>query len=264
MFKVNYHLHSTFSFDGEDSLANLCEAAIKAGLKEIAVTDHCECNHLDVQPYNYKQIHTEFLKVQEQFEGRIKLRFGVELGQATQNPEFAEHLLKKARYDVVLGSLHNLNNKKDFFYLNYNRNNADKIIGLYFQELYELCVWNNFDVLAHMDYPSRYMIDYGFKYSFKKYRDIIKLILQKLISTGKALEINTAGLRTALNRTIPSQEIIEMYKEIGGYYITVGTDAHKTEHIKSGIDNAYDLLRDLGFRYITVYENRKPLQYKIN
>ena len=48
---VDYHLHSNFSFDGTQSLRELCEAAVSRGLSEIAVTEHMDI-YKD-KPYGY-------------------------------------------------------------------------------------------------------------------------------------------------------------------------------------------------------------------
>ena len=36
----DFHIHSRVSFDGHDTGAQLAQAAVKAGLKEICFTDH--------------------------------------------------------------------------------------------------------------------------------------------------------------------------------------------------------------------------------
>ena len=45
---------------------------------------------------------------------------------------------------------------------------------------------------------------------------------------------------------------------MGGEIITVGSDAHKKEDIGFGFDIANDLLKNVGFRYYTVFKERKP------
>ena len=49
-----------------------------------------------------------------------------------------------------------------------------------------------------------------------------------------------------------------MYKALGGEIITVGSDAHIKENIGYGFDVAEALLEETGFRYYTVFKNRKP------
>ena len=58
-------------------------------------------------------------------------------------------------------------------------------------------------------------------------------------------------------------ENLHQDKELGGEILTVGSDAHVPETIGAGVNAAYDLIRAAGFRYITVYEGRKPRFVKL-
>ena len=49
-----------------------------------------------------------------------------------------------------------------------------------------------------------------------------------------------------------------MYKELGGEIITVGSDAHLPEHIGYGFRNIPELLKSVGFKQYTVFENHIP------
>ena len=49
-----------------------------------------------------------------------------------------------------------------------------------------------------------------------------------------------------------------LYRELGGEIITVGTDAHIARDAGLYLREGYDLLRELGFRYVTVFQKRRP------
>ena len=78
------------------------------------------------------------------------------------------------------------------------------------------------------------------------------------MTNKKALEINSAGLRQPIGITSPDESIIRRYKELGGKYITVGSDAHYAEHLGAGISEAYELALSCGFEKIAVYQDRMP------
>ena len=42
MYLVDYHMHSKYSFDGKHEIRDICDAAVKRGLSEIAITDHMD------------------------------------------------------------------------------------------------------------------------------------------------------------------------------------------------------------------------------
>lgn len=66
-----------------------------------------------------------------------------------------------------------------------------------------------------------------------------------------------------MNRLLPSRDILELYKQMGGEIITVGSDAHRPERVGDRIDEAYDLLKDIGFNYVTTFKERKPEFHKL-
>lgn len=83
------------------------------------------------------------------------------------------------------------------------------------------------------------------------------------MNRGKGIEINTSGLRVDLRQTLPHRDILRLYRECGGTYITIGSDAHKAEEVGEGILQAVEEIRSLGYENITTYEKRKPIQHSI-
>ena len=68
-------------------------------------------------------------------------------------------------------------------------------------------------------------------------------ILKKVIAMGKGIELNTAGWKYGLAFCHPHPEILCRYKELGGEIITVGSDAHKPEHVAYDFQKAADVLK---------------------
>lgn len=79
---------------------------------------------------------------------------------------------------------------------------------MYFENiLANLSVHTDFDVYGHLDYAIRYAKEKDKNYSYEKYKNIIDRILETILSLGKGIEINTAGLRKGLRSTNPCFEI---------------------------------------------------------
>ena len=72
------------------------------------------------------------------------------------------------------------------------------------------------------------------------------------------MECNTAGFKYGLGQPHPSMEILKRYKELGGELLTLGSDAHAPCHIAYDFQKASDLLKACGFRYYTIFKERKP------
>ncbi len=263
MFKTDYHLHTNRSFDGQMTIFELCEKAIDLGFSDIAITDHCECNALNVL-YDYDLSKKDYLIAKEKYKGKIAIKFGIEIGQPTQNLEYANKLLDNANYDFIIGSLHNNENELDYLDLDYGKIDIDEYLTKYYNEILQMCNWGKFDVLGHLDYPSRYLARVLAKYDMLKYKDEIAKIFLKLINDGKGIEVNTSTTKDILGRTMPQFELIKLYKDLGGQIITIGSDAHKTEYIGLNFENAREQIINAGFKYISIFENRKASYVKLD
>ena len=72
-----------------------------------------------------------------------------------------------------------------------------------------------------MDYVVRYGAHQAEEYSYRKYAEEIDEILKHLISHGKGLEMNMAGMKYGLGFPNPHPDVIRRYKELGGEIVTI-------------------------------------------
>ena len=260
----DYHFHTLRSFDAFTSLFDMAKIAQKCGFSEICVTDHCEVNDLTASEYDCAGAYSDYNEVFEKFEP-LKIKFGVELGQALQNKPKAEEFVNNSAYDFIIASLHNTTKYKDpYFFTKEEFLNIDinDMMQVYFEELYDCCEWGKFDVLGHLDYPLRYLNGFGFEYNLDGHLEQIKQIFSLLIEKGKGIEVNSSGIGN-IGRTFPGFEIVLLYKKLGGEIITVGSDAHTADDMGKGIGEAVQMVSDAGFKFITTYDKHKPKFNKI-
>lgn len=254
------HTHSVISFDGNDSCEELCKSAIEKNIKYLAITDHCDIDgkDLDVDALCSEQ-YAQVSRVKKEYKDRLNVLRGLEIGQGIYRKELTEKILNQYDYDFVLGSLHNLDNMEDFFFIDYKQYDVYELLNQYFDGLLELSRWGEFDSLAHLTYPLRYIVAREkINVDMTKYADVIDAIFETLAKNNKALEINTSGLFMPMNDTLPNISFIKRFKQLGGEYVTIGSDSHYASKIGQGIDRGYKIAYDSGFRYITVFENRQP------
>ena len=113
------------------------------------------------------------------------------------------------------------------------------------------------DVLGHLPYILRYTnLRDGNRITLGRYVPHITQILTNLIQRGIGLELNTNRARGNLEERW--RPILECYHRLGGEIVTLGSDAHRPEDVGLGIPEGAELLRSIGFRYHTVYRQRKP------
>lgn len=264
---VDLHTHTDHSFDGHYPVCELCDEAINRGIKTIAFTDHLEMDvfYKDNFDKTVAEAFEDISKAKELYKGRLEVLTGAEFGEAVYDKAVSEDILGKYDFDFVIGAIHNLPHKDDFYYMNFEGDmDFYPLLDEYFDLELEMVRWAKFDTLAHLTYPLRYIIgNYGRSVDMSRYSEIIDEILTTLIHNKTALELNTAGYRQPIGIPSPDESIIRRYKELGGELLTFGSDAHYTEHLGADIGRGYELALKCGFDKMTVYRKREPFTVPI-
>lgn len=259
MITADSHAHSTCSHDGRSSLWEMAGAAISRGMTRLYLTEHCDTNFdQEGNPY------TNFMRKSIQDARRdlptgIRLPLSIELGQMTAFPAIAERILSLDDYEFVIGSLHRLTGNFSMLKHPYKtRRDCQTVLARYMDELTVFAAESEYDALGHIDYPLRYFYTMcGEILSLDDFPNALDEVLRIVISRGKALELNTAALRKGYPKLM--ENAVFRFRELGGTYITVGSDAHHTADLQHSFDLAEALLRRAGFQSYTVYEHRTPI-----
>lgn len=264
----DYHLHSEFSADSEMEMDEICQTAIKKGLKEIAITDHHDIDYQDdsieflIDKNSYLK---EIEKFQEKYKEKLIIKKGIELGLQT-------HILDKCNeylyddFDFVIGSFHTAE-KSDLyngdFFKDYNQWEA---YLKYLKTVLEVVKkYENYSVIGHLDIIRRYG-EFKSKPDLmenKKAEKLIREILQTIIKKDKGLEVNTSGYRLDGKNPLPSFEILKLYYQLGGRILTIGSDSHNSSDISNKFESTISQLKEIGFKELTTFNKMKPTFHKI-
>lgn len=270
MYLCDFHTHTRISFDSEASLADMVAAAKQEGLQELCITDHCDLLDGDGHPtptFPWPQALEQYRPYAGE-DQPVQVRLGLELGSAPYDPQDARAILAQAgeELDFVLGSLHNwigAQNNQDFYFTNYTsdpglcRQAVENALAHTWELVkdYPDC----YDALAHIIYPLRYMQRDGQHLTLEPFRDQVEEIFRQVAQSHHALEVNTCrGM--SLEAWLP---LLRWFKECGGEFVTVGSDAHAPRHMALGIPRALELLQEAGFSYVTTYRGRNPVPHKL-
>lgn len=262
------HTHSENSPDGVHSVIFMVEAAIEAGFQGIAITDHCDCELMEEFNYDVRIRNSvlDVARAKAAFHKQIIITAGIELGQPAEDRAVAKMILEQQPFDFVLLSLHKTLKGKDFYEIDYKQMSTQQIenmMRVYFEELLDIIAWADFDVLAHLTFPIRYpKLWEGIDINVMKFEQQITAILNVLVQREKGLEINTSGLRHGID-IMPPDWVVRRFYELGGKYITLGSDAHRAGDIGSGIHEGMRILKDAGFEQFAFYRDRKPVMLRI-
>ncbi len=261
MITTDCHTHTKFSSDSNTAPEDQIIAALEKGLSYLCFTDHEDmdyCNpnefQLDISSY------TSYMeKLRNRYKSQIDIGIGIEIGLQPHLTERLSKFISSYPFDFVIGSSHMVQHMDPYFPEFWEgKEEKQSILSYYEDTLKNIQSFDCFDVYGHIDYIIRYRPDKTKPYRYTDYSDILDEILKQLIQKGKGIECNTAGFKHNLRQPNPEPALLTRYRELGGEILTIGSDAHKPEHIAYDFYKIPQILKECGFRYYTVFHQRKP------
>ena len=181
-----------------------------------------------------------------------------QLGIQPQLGDAYRQWLSDKSFDFLIGSTHLVDRFDPYYPDFWTSYDAASGVNRYLDvTLQNIRAFDDFDVYGHIDYIIRYVPDGDRVFSYKKHADQVDAVLKLLIEKGKGIEINTGGYKAGLSEPNPCHDVLRRYTELGGELITRGSDAHTTEYVAYRFADAKEVLRECGFRYFTVFRERK-------
>ncbi|MHB1393145.1 MAG: histidinol-phosphatase HisJ family protein [Clostridia bacterium] len=263
----DFHTHSRFSSDSNSSMLAMAQAGKSSGLRGICFTDHVDLDYPSTQisfDFAYNDYINELNSIKVLFPEDFEIYSGIELGMQPHINAENEALLKDKHFDFIIGSIHSVN-KKDLYDGSFlDGITHDEGIMNYFRDMLQ-CIDNfkDYDVLGHLDGIRRYLYKNENGFSYDIYKGLIHNVLSKLVNSNKGIELNTSGLRYGLSSFHPLPDILKLYQFLGGEIITLGSDSHSPNTLGYEFNSALTLLSDIGFKYYTIFKDRKPVFIKI-
>lgn len=254
IYKTDYHIHSTFS-DGRSAPEDYIAPAVAAGLKEIGFSEHLtfftgslnwSMDASGVEPYLK---HIENLKRNI---SSVMVRTGLEIDFFPGKEKEIRSLLKKTKLDYAIGSVHYLGDSSvdegpEF----YEGKNIDRLFELYFDRVAAAAASGLFDIIAHCDLVRIY----GFKPGSNP-EHLYRNLAQSFRIHDVAFEINTNGRNRPIGDFYPDRKYIGIFRE-ENVPVCVNSDAHMPSRVGQYFDEAYELLRSVGYTEMAVFENRE-------
>lgn len=264
MIRADYHVHTDFSSDSSTPMEDMVARAIELGLERICFTDHMDYDFPVTEGYTFvfepEEYFTKLAELTDKYKRKIKILKGIELGLQPHLGERYQKLIQSYPFDFIIGSTHLAQGIDPYLPVYWENRTKEEGVRLYFEEITKnLQNFDGFLINGHLDYMIRYAPDTNAGFTYTDYPDTIDTMLRTIISKGKGIEVNTSGFKYGLSVPHPHTDILKRYRELGGELITVGSDAHKPEHLAYDFDRAEQLLLELGFRYYAVYEEQKPI-----
>ncbi|MBE6565335.1 MAG: DUF4298 domain-containing protein [Ruminococcaceae bacterium] len=267
---ADMHTHSESSHDSVERIERMRERQREKGIGLFAVTDH-----FDTDSFTDYDVFTPIEKACKTArrltaDGDIPEVFaGVEISEGFWHPDVYEKVMGLCDYDVIIGSVHCVKYKeltKAYSKIDFSHMPEQTIleyIDAYFDDMMTMLDTEDFDVLAHLTCPLRYINGiYKRSIGIEHFLPKIDAILKTIINRGIALEVNTSSF-DLLGDFMPSADLLKRYYDMGGYLITLGSDAHTAEQAARHFDKAVEVVCEIGFQHIYYYHRRRPFPLEI-
>jgi len=259
IYLCDYHVHTSFSFDASGTIEDCCETAISQGLDEIGFSEHVG---IDTSDEAYGTLDFEGYaravdNAREKYDGRLEIRFGVEIDFRSHVIQEIADFIEKHDFDFVMGGIHYIDGEMIIRTGPFESRPWREIWNDYFSEMRKMAHCGLFDIIAHFDVAKRGHVPIHGPFAWQEYEGSIREILEIIIKTRAALEINTAGLRKQANEILPGQGVLNLYRKLGGELVTFGSDAHSPAKVGCDLDKGMRAASEAGLTHVAVYRNRK-------
>ena len=246
------HIHTKFSADSEMLAADALARAKDLGLG-VVFTEHFDYG-LKLNGRKFAFNPADYMREYKNLRGE-NLRLGVEVGLRKFSRAANENFVAQADFDFVIGSIH-LVDDFDIYYPDFYVG-KDKATAYrkYFQQMTEEIELADFDALGHIDYICRAAPYDDPEIDYPTFKAEIDAVLKIVIERGKVLELNTRRFDTAraVEELIP---VYKKYRELGGRFVTIGSDAHRVAAVGNYFNRALEFVRELDLKPVTFCERR--------
>jgi histidinol-phosphatase (PHP family) len=183
----------------------------------------------------------------------VEVLLGIEADLVQDGIEHARALAASVPFDIVLGSVHFVDDwafDDPALIDRYAEWDVRDLWERYFDELLRAAASGVADVIAHADLVKKFC---GAPEG--PIEDLLRQVAGELAGLGVAVEVNTAGLRKPCSEIYPGAEFLRALST-AGVPVTLGSDAHTPSEV--GRDHAAGVraLRDAGYRSVLVFRGR--------
>lgn len=249
------HMHCEYSTDSEMKITEAIQAARAVGLG-MTVTEHCDYDYPTNPEAFLFDVDDYFTKFNPYRSEQVLL--GIEIGLQKQVVELNQKLITKYPFDEVIGSIHCMNGRDIYEPHTYEDMTKEQALEEYLLEsLANIKLFSDFDILGHIDYICRYMPYDDSELYYEEFPELWDELFKLLIDKKKVLEINTR--RLASDKAVMTLTVLyKRYKELGGTYVTIGSDAHYKEHVGRNFNLARKIAVDCQLQ-VVYFNNRKMI-----
>lgn len=276
----NYHTHTHFC-DGSSEPELYVLKAINSGFEKLGFSGHAPVpfeNSYAIKEENLENYCNSILLLKEKYKDQITIYLALEIDYIPGLTKAFAEFVKSCKLDYTIGSIHLVTNqqeKKLWFidgskieeYDNGVKNAFDgdikKGVTVFYQQTNEMLINQKPDIIGHFDKIKMNNRNRYFTQDEKWYQDLISETLSVIKEQKTIVEVNTRGLyKKRSEELFPGIDILKKIKQLD-IPIIISSDAHKPDELPLLINETRILLKDIGFKSLSIFDGKNWQQQGI-
>ena len=275
---TNYHTHTLYC-DGECTVEEHARQAVENQMLAIGFSSHApvpfETNwHVkqgDLKAYFQDIKHAKATYPQVQIYTGLEVDF---IPDVIGPGDFEAYKL-----DVIVGSVHYIGQYADgeYFCMDFTAEelarglrevyagDVQAMVQAYYERVQMMVRYDPPDIIGHLDLIKKLNKDNRFFDETQSwYKEIVKETIEVISNSSCIVEVNTRGFYQGKTEEFyPSKWILEMCfaKNIP---VTISSDAHHFTELENNFSEAAELLLNIGYQEVAIYNQNKWMQAKLS
>jgi len=278
----NLHTHTKFS-DGSDFPVKYMEEAVRQGFYTLGFSDHSPVpfsNNFAIE--NSQQALNDYIQTitalktppplhhitgMESTGRELQILLALEVDYIPGVTAPVSSYRQNHLFDYLIGSVHFVKNghSNDLWFIdgpnieiyddglkNIFDNDIKKAVTTYYHQINDMVIREKPDIIGHLDKIKMYNRNRYFREDDEWYVGLIDETLGLIRNSESVVEVNTRGMyKKRADSLFPGSAILKKIRDLG-IPITLCSDAHKPGELSFYFSEARQILRDIGFKYISL------------
>ena len=253
----------------------LMEETARRGLHGVAICDHYDPNSKTDDESAWKfdpQAYMDAFYSKRRMPSKRKpgdppgFLLGIELDWIPEKKQILHQVFNDHPFDLGIISMHFLRGHDPYYVP--EAIYTDKLETIYNEVINDIAdsaeEMSEVQIIGHFDYFSRYAPDADSKIRYQHAPQAFDRLFKIMIKNGQALEINVGTIHSLMkrrgystNEAMPDHVILNRYRELGGRYFSICSDAHHVERNGLHMAEALAYLKGLGITEFVWFEERE-------